>query len=312
LTTRAGPPTRVGLPGTARAVPAGAPLAPAPEPPTRERAEAEPTGSRRVGPVRLVAHGVSYAVGGHPILHDVDLSLASGELVALVGPNGAGKSTLCALLAGDLQPTAGGVDLDGRSLARWSRTALARERAVLVQGGAASADFAVLDVVLMGRNPHLGRLAGPGPDDVARARTALAEVGAGHLEARAFPTLSGGEQARVQLARVLTQEPSVLLLDEPTASLDLRHQHLVSAIARQRADAGAAVLAVVHDVALAAAYADRVVALDAGRVVADGPAARVLTAERLTGLYGHPVAVTPHPTQAWAVPVPERLDGTRS
>jgi iron complex transport system ATP-binding protein len=286
--------------------PATAP-GPAPAPARAAVAPEGRNGAAAPGPARLRAAGASYAVGGRAIVADVDLALSPGEVVALVGPNGAGKSTVCALLAGDLAPTSGRVELDGRPLARWTGRALARERAVLVQGAPASGDFAVLDVVLMGRHPHLRRLAGPTADDVVRARAALALVECADLEDRALPTLSAGEQARVQLARVLTQDTSILVLDEPTAALDLRHQHLVAQVARRRADAGATVLAVVHDLALAAAYADRVVAIADGRIVADGPAAAVLRADRLTALFEHPVAVAPHPTQGWAAPIPERL-----
>jgi iron complex transport system ATP-binding protein len=153
----------------------------------------------------------------------------------------------------------------------------------------------------------MGRHAwGRSADDERLAMAALAETGVAHLAARPFPTLSGGEQARVHLARVLVQATPVVLLDEPTASLDLRHQHVVAHVARRRADAGATVVAVVHDLALAGAYADRVVAMRDGAVTADGPPAAVLRSEALSWLYGHPVVVTPHPTEGWPLATAER------
>jgi iron complex transport system ATP-binding protein len=251
--------------------------------------------------VGLTAHGLSFLVGTKPLVDDVDLELRGGELTMVVGPNGAGKSTLCALLAGDARATSGTVELDGRPVRSWSRRELARRRAVLPQHPATSGWFRAVDLVVMGRHAW-----GRGPDDIGMARAALEEAGVGHLAERPFPTLSGGEQARVHLARVLVQDTPVLLLDEPTASLDLRHQHLVAQVARRRADAGVAVVAVVHDLALAGAYADRVVAMQAGRVVADGSPGDVLRGPALSVLYGHPVVVTPHPTQGWPLVTPER------
>lgn len=249
----------------------------------------------------LSARGLTFRVGSATLVEDVDLDVTAGELVMVVGPNGAGKSTLCALLAGDATPTAGEVAVAGRPISAWSRRELARARAVLPQRAATSGWFRAIDLVLMGRHAW-----GRGLDDGDRALAALDEVGIAHLAARTFPTLSGGEQARVHLARVLVQDTPVLLLDEPTASLDLHHQHVVAGVARRRADAGAAVLAVVHDLALAGAYADRVVAMRAGRVHADGAPAEVLRADALTALYGHPVVVAPHPTEGWPLAVAER------
>jgi iron complex transport system ATP-binding protein len=247
------------------------------------------------------ASAVGYRVGAARLVEGVDLDAAGGQLTMVVGPNGAGKSTLCALLAGDLRPTSGVVELDGRPIGAWSRRELARRRAVLPQHAATSGWFRAVDLVAMGRHAW-----GRGAGDLERAHAALVEAGVGHLAERPFPTLSGGEQARVHLARVLVQDTPVLLLDEPTASLDLRHQHLVAAVARDRADRGVAVVAVVHDLALAGAYADRVVAMAGGRVVADGSPAEVLRGEALTRLYGHPVIVRPHPTEGWPLATAER------
>ena len=254
----------------------------------------------------LIARGLTFRVGSKALVDAVDLELGAGQLTMVVGPNGAGKSTLCALLAGDARPTDGVVELDGRPITGWSRRELARRRAVLPQRAATSGWFRAVDLVAMGRHAW-GRSA----DDHRLALAALDEAGVAHLAERPFPTLSGGEQARVHLARVLAQATPVVLLDEPTASLDLRHQHVVARVARGRAEAGATVVAVVHDLALAGAYADRVVAMRDGRVVADGSPVDVLEASALSDLYGHPVVVSPHPTEGWPLATAERgVDGT--
>jgi iron complex transport system ATP-binding protein len=238
--------------------------------------------------VGLMARHVSYerrVVG-------VDVHVDAGELVMVIGPNGAGKSTLCALLAGDLAPTGGVVELDGTPLTHLRHAALARRRAVLPQRAGAAGASTARELVRMGRHAWEG-------NDHTLVDAALEEVDATRFADRPYRTLSGGEQARVQLARVLAQDTPILLLDEPTASLDLAHQHLVLGVARRRADAGCAVLAVVHDLALAGAYGDRVVALRDGQVHATGTPVEVLTDRGLTALLGHPVVVRPHPTEGW-------------
>jgi iron complex transport system ATP-binding protein len=224
------------------------------------------------------ARGLTVRRGGRPVLRDLDLTVARGEVVAVLGPNGAGKSTLIEALSGALAPAAGEVSLADRPIARWDARTLARHRAVLPQHGALNAPFRVREVVALGRTPHADRR----PDAVVATCLALAGVEA--LADRDFLTLSGGERQRVHLARVLAQlhgpaDPRFLLLDEPVNHLDPAHQHQVLAIARGLArDEGVGVLAVLHDLNLAASYADRLVVLDAGRAVADGPPAEVLTA----------------------------------
>ena len=241
----------------------------------------------------LEAHSVSYRVGQAVLVDGVSLTLARGEVLALVGPNGAGKSTLLRLLAGDLSPGGGEVALDGRPLSAYRPGELARLRAVMPQQTVLQFAFTALEVVLMGRNPHLrGREA---DRDLAIAEAAMAGTDCLHLADRSYPTLSIGEQQRVTLARVLAQETPVLLLDEPTASLDIRHQELVLQVARERATGGAAVLAVLHDLNLAAAYADRVAVLSRGRLAACGAPWDVLTEGLLSEVFEHPVAVMRHP-----------------
>jgi len=245
----------------------------------------------------------SVRLGGRPLLHEVDLRLGAGELVALVGPNGAGKSTLLSLLAGDLAPDTGAVTLDGIDLAAWKHLELARRRAVLPQEHRLAFGFSAVDVVRMGRAPW-ARTPREGDDDTVVA-SAMARTEVLDLAERAFPTLSGGEKARVAFARVIAQETPLVLLDEPTAALDLRHQDQVLAEARRLAHHGEAVVAVVHDLSVAAAYADRICVLHRGRLVADGPPAEVLTAELVGEVYEHPVDVLHH--RGRLVVVPQRL-----
>ncbi|MEU8762918.1 heme ABC transporter ATP-binding protein [Streptomyces sp. NPDC048659] len=250
------------------------------------------------------AAGLRLALGRRPVLDGVDVTVRAGEVLALVGPNGAGKSTLLAALAGDLAPDAGEVRIAGRPAGAWSAAELALRRAVLPQDAALSFPFPVAEVVRMGRAPWTGT-AGEADDEAAVAE-ALALTETAEFAARPFPALSGGERARVALARVLAQRTGLLLLDEPTAALDLRHQELVLGVCRARAAAGVAVVAVLHDLGLAAAYADRVAVLHEGRIAAAGPPAEVLGGELLSRVYRQPVEVFPHPRTGTPVVLPAR------
>lgn len=245
------------------------------------------------GAVTLRAEQVAVRRGDRVVLDGVDLEVRVGEVLALVGPNGAGKSTLLAALAGDHPVAAGEVTVGDRPLAEFSAAALARRRAVLPQQHAVGFAFTALQVVRMGRAAWART--DRSRDDETTVAAALAEADVTHLAHRPFPALSGGERARVALARVLAQDTQTLLLDEPTAALDLGHQETVMQVVRGRADAGTAVVVVLHDLNLAAAYADRVCVLAGGRVAADGPPAQVLTGKLLTRVYHYPVRVHPHP-----------------
>jgi iron complex transport system ATP-binding protein len=218
-------------------------------------------------------------VGGATLLGGVSLAVAPGETVAIVGPNGAGKSTLLRLVSGDLRPTGGAVRLSGRDLGAFRPQDLALRRAVLSQHITVNFPFTVEEVVRMGA----------GPLNRARAdrlvAAAIEEAGLGHFRDRELPTLSGGEQQRAHYARVLVQlacgeamhGPGVLLLDEPTSSLDLQHQIGLVDSARLRARAGTTVVAILHDLNLATRFADRIVVLSKGRIAADGVPADTLT-----------------------------------
>ncbi|WP_431955663.1 heme ABC transporter ATP-binding protein [Nocardia lijiangensis] len=262
------------------------------------------------GTVTLRARGVSVdrrgGASGHArrVLDAVDFDVVAGEVVALVGPNGAGKSTLLAALAGELTLSEGSVELDGSGLDHWTPLDMARRRAVLPQSHTVGFPFTAREVVAMGRAPWVRTARGERDDEFVAAAMTSADVS--HLAARSFPTLSGGERARVALARVLAQDTATLLLDEPTAALDLGHQEAVLRLATERASAGAAVVVVLHDLGIAAAYADRVAVLESGRIAADGPPREVLTTELLSRVYQHPVEVLDHPVTGAQLVLPVR------
>ncbi|MFD4958042.1 heme ABC transporter ATP-binding protein [Microbacterium sp. NPDC058389] len=262
--------------------------------------------SPEAGAVRLAARGVtvSHAGSAAPALADASIDVRAGELHALVGPNGAGKSTLFGVLAGDLAPDAGDVVLDGAPLDGIPPRLLARHRAVLLQQNAVSFPFTVEQVVRMGRAPW-ARTPAELDDDAVVAR-ALEATDLVPLAERTISSLSGGERARAALARVLAQACDVLLLDEPTAALDLRHQEDVLRVARTRARDGAAVAVVLHDLNAALGVADRVTLLARGRVLATGMPSEVLTAEAIEAVYGQPVDVFPHPVTGVPVVAPRR------
>lgn len=256
-------------------------------------------GSATRGLVALDA--VAASLGGRRVLEDVDLEVRGGEVLALVGPNGAGKSTLLAVLSGELAPEAGAALLDDRPLSSFAPLELARRRAVLTQDNAVSFPFRVREVLEMGRSPWART---PQLEDDDRALAEAAErADIADLLDRRFTELSGGERARVSLARVLAQETPIVLLDEPTAALDLRHQEDVLDIARSLAAEGRAVVIVLHDLSLAGAVADRVALLAGGRLDAVGTPAEVLTAERVSRVYGVEVEVVERDGTLLVVPL---------
>ena len=241
----------------------------------------------------LEARAVSYEVNGRRLVDGVDMKLTRGKLVAIVGPNGAGKSTLLRLFAGELGPTSGNVLLDGNDVSRLSPKALARRRAVVPQATQLSFPFTVLEVVLMGATVPGFDIAEPRAANTAA--DAIEAVGLTGFENRLFTQLSGGERQRTIIARALCQlaaayHPNAhttgLLLDEPTSSLDFAHQSLVLGEARRQAGMGRVVLAILHDLNLAAAYADEIVLMCDGRIARAGSAAAVLRDDLLSEVYG--------------------------
>jgi iron complex transport system ATP-binding protein len=232
----------------------------------------------------LEAQNLTYAIGDAKLVDCVSLSAGAGEVLSIVGPNGAGKSTLLRLLSGEAQPTRGKVYLHGQALAGMDARQIALKRAVLPQQTLLQFGFSAHDVVLMGRNPHLYG-GWPGRDDLAIADAALRDTEMTPYAERKYPTLSGGEQSRVTLARVLAQQAPVLLLDEPTSSLDVRHQEMVMGVAKALAGRGACVVVIIHDLNLAAAYSDRIALMRSGRLVACAPTCDVLTEDLLSDVF---------------------------
>jgi iron complex transport system ATP-binding protein len=244
-----------------------------------------------VSEVTIRVEEVTVRRDGATLLDAVSHEARSGEVVAIVGPNGAGKTTLLRVIAGDLAPDTGTATVAGVDSTRTPLQEMARHRAYLGAAGAEGNPFRVWDVVAMGRHPHRGHER----DDGAIVAAALRRFDVDHLARRRVRTLSTGEQQRVGLARVVAQETPILLLDEPTAALDIGHQEMVMGVLRELATAGITVLTVIHDLNLAAAHADRMVLLDDGRSVAVGSPRDVLVAARLSAIYRQPMQVIDHP-----------------
>ncbi|WP_072754031.1 heme ABC transporter ATP-binding protein [Rhodococcus maanshanensis] len=259
---------------------------------------------REPGAVSMRAVGVSVDRGQRRVLESVSLDVRVGEVLALVGPNGAGKSTLLAAMAGDQAIAEGHVELDGRPLEHWTGTDMAQRRAVLPQQHTVGFSFTSLEVVRMGRAPWTRTACRDEDADAVREAMEACDVAA--FAERPFAALSGGERSRVALARVFAQRTETLLLDEPTAALDLGHQEAVMSLVRERARAGTAVVVVLHDLALAAAYADTVAVLEAGALAAYGSPREVLTETLLSRVYGHPVEVIAHPRSGAQLVLPQR------
>jgi len=248
--------------------------------------------------------------GSRLVLRAVSLNVHGGELLALVGPNGAGKSTLIRVVSGVTPARSGEVHLDGADVLRFSPDRRARCVAVVPQLIHLPEAFTVGEIVMLGRTPHLPLWGGEGRRDCEIAWRAMRRTHIESLADRRVDELSGGEQQRVVIARALTQEPRVLLLDEPTAHLDLKHQVAVLELVKSLAhEQGLAVLLTLHDLNLAALYADRVALMEEGGIVAQGLVEDVLTAERLSQVYGVHVAVSRHPVHGTPLIAPVSTGG---
>ena len=263
------------------------------------------------------ATGLGVRIGAATLLDDVSLEVRPGEVVAVAGPNGAGKSTLLGVLAGDRMPSDGAATLDGRTVSDWPKVELARRRSVMGTDRAVAFAFSAAEVAMMGRMP----LHGGDPDEADHAviDELMAAVDCADLADRVYATLSTGERQRVSLARAVAQVTDApgaddgneryLLLDEPTSSLDPAHQHTAMRLIRRTADAGRGVLAVLHDLNLAAAYADRVVLMHEARVVESGTPAEVLRADLLESVFDIPMLVIPHPQLSHPLVIAEPHEG---
>ncbi|MGW2768852.1 ABC transporter ATP-binding protein [Streptomyces sp. NPDC001275] len=261
--------------------------------------EAETKGAIRV-------EGLRFGYPGREVLNGIDLGIATGELVALVGLNGCGKSTLLRLCAGLLKPTAGRVLLGGDDLSSLSRRAAARRVALLHQQGPQVPGMTVRHLVRQGRYAARGPLGMLRDGDDAVCARAMADVGVTEWADRPVDALSGGERQRVRLAMALAQDTHVLLLDEPTTYLDLRHQlEVMQTVVRLREERGLTVVMVLHDLGHAARFADRIVALRHGRVAADGPPAEVVTPALLAEVLGVAGRVGRDPEGGWPVCYPD-------
>lgn len=235
--------------------------------------------------------GVRYAGAPGPALTDVDMTVEGGTFHAVLGPNGSGKSTLMRALLGAIPVDRGEVLLDDLPLSRWRRRDLARRVGAVPQSESIPFPVTARELVSMGRYPHLGALEPEGRDDRDAVERALLECEVEHLASRNVQTLSGGELQRVRIARALAQEPRALVLDEPTASLDIRHEMAILELLRTSADRGRTVILVTHHLDLAARYADRILLLDCGHVAAEGTPDEVYREEVLERVYRWPVQV---------------------
>lgn len=244
-----------------------------------------------------------------PVLEGISLRVSNGEVLGIVGPNGAGKSTLLRVMAGLLQPVAGSITLDGRDLRHWSSAALARRIAYLPQHPECHWAMAAERVVALGRLPHIAPWQSPRAADWHAIRAAMEVTDVTHLARRRAGSLSGGEHARVMLARTLASEPALLLADEPVADLDPYHSIDVMDHLTALARAGRAVVVVLHDLTLAARYCDRLALIDRGRIVADGPAEPALSPENLAAVYRVDALRGSHDGKTYVLPWTRLSDG---
>jgi len=246
--------------------------------------------------LNIDVHGLTLTYDTHPVLDGAEFNVERGDLVALLGANGAGKSTLLRCISRILQPTGGQIIIDGRLLQHLQSKEAARLMAVVPQETTADFDFSVEDIIMMGRFPYLRRFQKENQDDYEIVERAMEMTGVTHLRERSIPTLSGGEKQRVIMARAVAQQPEVLLLDEPTANLDIGYQTmLLELAARLNREQGVTVIAAIHDINLAVHHFNRFILLAGGRVLAAGRAEEVITPENIQKSYGVPASTYRHP-----------------
>ena len=264
------------------------------------------TPEREGGVLPLDAVDVTFEIEAARLLDRVTLRVGRGELVGLIGPNGAGKTTLLRAISGLAHRTGGAVSIEGRELDRIPVREVARLIGRVSQEATSTYGFTALEIVVMGRYPHMGRFQVEGEADREIALEAMRQTEIVRFADRPVASLSGGERQRVFIARALAQQPHILLLDEPTANLDIQHQLRVLEIVRQAVDRGITAVAAIHDLSLAARYCDRLVLLTDGRVLAEGPPERVMTSDNIEEAYGVRVMVYPDPlTGSLTLSLPE-------
>ena len=257
----------------------------------------------------LAVKNVSFSYGNKPVLENVNLRVKRGDLVGIIGPNGSGKTTLLKLITGVLRPSRGHIETDGKDILSLDSKARARLISMVPQNPQLPLSFSVLDLVLMGRNPHLKLLQWERLPDVRIARKAMQLTNTDHLENLTLSKLSGGEQQRVVVAMAIAQQAPFLLLDEPTSSLDLTHQIKVMDIVTQaQPSTDRAVLMAMHDLTLAAQYCERLIMLSHGRVIAEGSPAEVLTDKNIFEAYSVHAHVIPNPVHRTPLVLPYSND----
>lgn len=239
-------------------------------------------------------------------LNDVSVTIPAGAFCGIIGPNGSGKTTLLKCISGYIKPTSGRVTLSGRDVSSLSVREVARRMALVQQHAAIEYDFTVMDIVMTGRNPHIGRLKSETAADYAIANDALQRAGIMHLKDRLVTTLSGGEWQMMILARALTQQADIMLLDEPVTGLDIRHQvSIMSTVKRLAGERGISVVCVLHDLNLALRYCNQIVLLKKGEIYAQGAPDEVLTQENVERVYETPVHILEKNEERFILPIME-------
>ena len=253
----------------------------------------------------LKAESLAFSYGQRPVLQGINLEVNEGEVTGLVGPNGVGKTTFLKIISGTLKPREGFAKIRGTSISSLQPRDRATVVAMVSQNSTTPPGFTALETVLMGRNPHLRLLQWEGPDDIEICRRVMELTNTWDFAHRLVSSLSGGERQRVFIARALAQEAPLLLLDEPTANLDLAHQtEIMEMMCSLQMKRGGAILAAIHDLTLAAQYCQRIVMISNGGIFAQGTPKQVLTPENVSTVYGAPVYVVPHPQGGTPVVLP--------